>query len=138
MTIEMDLGALLGGIIAGVCAIYAALTAVNRGFAKLEEQEIKRTRVQCVLDLLAFRHVFNPDQKPTAEHCFKFMIEVNKLPGLFADDAEVMNHYRAYLNNRDDPNLHTLLRSLLQKVHITHGSLSNDDLTAIFTLVPKD
>jgi hypothetical protein len=91
-------GALLGAAIAGYAAVHAAVRAVDRGFERLEHQEIRRMKVECVVNVGGARFVLDK-QNPNPDDQARFNVELNKIPVLFADDESVMRPYRLFASN---------------------------------------
>ena len=112
-------GALIGAAIAGYAAIRAAVKAVDRGFDRLEYQEIRRMKVECVVNMAGARFVLD-NQNPNYEDHARFNIELNKIPVLFADNENVMRPYRLFAcNPGDSSNIYPLMEALTKAVKIT-------------------
>jgi hypothetical protein len=62
------------------------------------------------------------------------MYELNKIPSLWADDAEVMMNFRDFYADRTNPRLIRLLRSLGTATKLSTGNLSDTDLNSIFLM----
>jgi hypothetical protein len=112
-------GALVGAAIAGYAAIRASVRAVDRGFDRLEQQEIRRMKVECVVNMAGARFVLDR-VNPNNEDQARFNVELNKIPVLFADDESVMRHYRLFAANPGETcNIYPLMEALTKAVRIT-------------------
>ncbi|MCW5966861.1 MAG: hypothetical protein KIT83_22670 [Bryobacterales bacterium] len=110
--------ALLGAGIAGCMGIYAAVKAVDRGFDRLEQQEIRRMKVECVVNMTGARFVLDK-RRPNPEDEARFNVELNKIPLLFSDDENVMRAYRQFASNPGKiTNLYPMMESLTKAVKI--------------------
>jgi hypothetical protein len=111
--------ALIGAGIAGYMGIHAAVKAVDRGFDRLEHQEIRRMKVECVVNPAGARFVLD-NRNPNPEDQARFDVELNKIPVLFADDETVMRPYRLFASNPGDiSNIYPVMESLTKAVKIT-------------------
>jgi hypothetical protein len=108
-----------GGVVAGAAAIYAAVLAVDRAFARLENTEIRRMKVACVVNLTGARFVLDK-KAPHPEDQARFNFELNKIPVLFADDEAVMSAYRLFAADPQTiEKIHPLIEALVRSVKIT-------------------
>jgi hypothetical protein len=111
-------GALVGAAIAGWAAIYGAVKAVDRGFDRLEQQEIRRMKVECVVNMAGARFVLDRGKASDDDEA-RFNVELNKIPVLFADEESVMRLYRLFASNSgESSNIFPLMEALTKAVKI--------------------
>lgn len=76
--------------IGAMATILAAWFAVFFGLRALRDTEIKRLRIKCVIELMAYRFILVPGVTTSIEVKMPFFVALNSIPGLFGHDATVM------------------------------------------------
>lgn len=130
---------ILGGLVGGLVAGFFALKAVRDGVERLEEQEIRRLKVQCVISIMSLRHILTDAADAGApEDWWRLTAEVNKIPALFADSLSVLEKYGDFINSQNNLNLIPLIRTLLADVKVTEKQLTNTELEEIWYAKKRD
>ena len=123
--------------IAGIFAIVAALKAVRKGFVALEAQEIRRQRVECIINLYGLRFVISNDHSPGEEMRNRFMFEINKVVALYGNDTNVQKNLRDFHESRTNERLIALLRSMSKTTTLPARGLADVDILKVFLLTPS-
>jgi hypothetical protein len=128
---------ILGGIAGRLVGGLLALKAVKDGVRQLEEQEVRRLRVQCVVDIMGLRHILSdaPVHTGVSEDWARFTTAINKIPVLFADSTAILDSYREFVESQNNLFLIPLARRLLEH---GHKQLTDGDLELCYYAVKKD
>ena len=135
----------LDGLIGGGLTILGVYVTVKWGSPKatewslrvLEETEIRKMKIECLVNLCGYRFAMTNDFNARDEDRSRFMFELNRVPALFAGDEEVQNHARDILTKPTNERLIALLHSMGRTTKLPTSKLSNTDMEKVF-LIPRE
>src|ERR1035441_4235369 len=88
---------LLGAVVGGALTVWGSLKTLDRTIANLERAEIRRMRVECVVNLGGLRGLLGEGKHVMAEaDIAKLMFELNRIQLLWADNSDVLRAVRDY------------------------------------------
>ena len=147
------LSGLIGGTIAAWGAWYAVKVGIKAGVKDLEETELRRQRIACVINLYGLRYVLSagPVQVQRDEDRTQFMFEMGRAAALFAHDVEIQKKLRdfyaavqatpkpedlshAAASERSTNLLVGIIKEMSRSVNFPIQNLSDTDVRATFTL----
>ena len=123
---------ILGAIVGGLLAARGAIMAVEKAASDLETTEIRRQKVECLVNLYGLRWVISDALNLPDEYKSKLNYEFNKLPVLWGDDAEVMKNLRDFNAERNNERLILLLRNLGKTTKLPVDALGDADISKVF------
>ncbi|TDK39481.1 hypothetical protein E2F50_05040 [Rhizobium deserti] len=107
--------ALVTAIISGGLGGIATLLAYAHGYLRIEKLESKRRRLEVAYDVLAYRYVLQAGSNSDDASRHGFNRALNQVPVVFGDDAEIIQAFDAFSNNKSDENLKRLLVVLTRR-----------------------
>jgi hypothetical protein len=122
----------LSGVVGGGLATLGAILAVNIGIRKLEESEIRKQKVDCIVTMYGLRFVMVEGQNHAQEDRSRLMFEMNRAGVLFADDPQVQNDLRDYRNGQSNERLIALIHSMGKTTKLNTSLLSKSDIENVF------
>ncbi|MDP8989967.1 MAG: hypothetical protein M3N41_07795 [Acidobacteriota bacterium] len=125
---------IVGAVIGGSLAVWGAIKAVEKTSQDLESTEIRRQKIVCIVAIHGLRWVIGDGVKAQDEYKSRFMYEMNKIPSLWADDAEVMKNLRDFHAERNNERFIALLRHLGSNTKLSTGQLSDADFRTVSQL----
>ena len=123
--------ALLGGVIGGAFAVWSAHKVVKWTSDGLEAEEIRRQKVICITAVAGLRWTISQGLA-APEWKAKFISELNKVPALWSDDAEVLRNARDLLNQSSNERLLLLIRNMSRSTSLPIHNLGDTDLLRVF------
>jgi len=141
-SIATILSGIFCGLIGGALAFLGAKRAVKEGVRDLEETEIRRQKLDCILNLYGLRYVLGQGPCCRDEDRTRFMFEISRASALFAEDVEVQKGMRDFHAGikRDDPEaqrtdrLISLIKQMSESARCPIQALSDTDVRNIFLL----
>jgi hypothetical protein len=101
----------VGGIISGVIAAYATIHVDRFRNANLENDELRKRKVEIIYRLLGSRYVLSEGYEASSDEVRVFNTALALFTVYFADNKEIMRRYDAYLASpKDTDKLIELLR----------------------------
>ena len=131
---------LFGAVVGGAMSVWGSRTVLSTSMANLERAEVRRLRVQCLVNVSGWKFLgaaLKPGHTPicTDADQSQSMFELNKVFTLWADDPEVLTKARDYygdMNNR--VRLFNLIRSMARTTMLNFDALSDQDIGSVFTI----
>jgi hypothetical protein len=123
-----------GAIVGGVIAARGAIKAVEKTSGDLELTEIRRQKVRCLVALYGLRWVVSDAPNIPDDYKAQFN-EINKVPALWADDAEVMKTSETISFEKTTERLIQLLRTLGNTTALPIERLGDADVRGVFHVV---
>ena len=96
---EASLVGLIAGLLSGVLGSVGALWAYAHGYLRLEQIELRRSKLRLVEDLVSCRYAINSSYSATETDAFYFNTTMAKIPYVFSGEKAVMEAYEAFLND---------------------------------------
>lgn len=131
---------LIGAVVGGALTVWGSLKTLNMTMSNLERAEIRRMKVECVVNLAGLRFIFSEARPglvpiPADAEIVKLMFELNRIPILWADDAEVLkavHDFHAEPTNKD--RLFAIIRRTANTTSLHTSNLADADINAVFQL----
>jgi len=141
-SIPTILSGVLCGLIGGALAFIGAMRAVKEGVKDLEKTELRRQKLDCILNLYGLRYVLGEGPSCRDEDRTRFMFETSRAGALFAEDAEVQKGMRDFYDaiTRGEPEPQrtdrfiTLIKQMSKSARCPVQALSDADVRNIFLL----
>lgn len=129
---------LLGAVVGGAMSVWGSRKVLSTSMANLERAEIRRLRVQCLVNISGWKFLGAAPKPGQTVMCTdadksQSMFELNKVFTLWADDPEVLTKARDYygdVNNRE--RLFNLIRSMAKTTMLNLDALSDHDIGSVF------
>ena len=128
---------LISALIGGALTLLAAWLTLRQQSRGLESEEIRKQKVQCLVSMAGLRFVMSSDRLAAVEYQAKLTFELNKLPILWAGEAEAMNDIRDCLASMTDERFVKMFRSLGLSTKLHVDKLADTDLTRLFLIGEK-
>ncbi|MCP1273191.1 hypothetical protein NKW43_05765 [Gluconobacter albidus] len=122
--------------IGAMATILAAWFAVFFGLRTLRDTEIKRLRIKCVIELMAYRFILVPGVTTSIEGKMSFFAALNSIPGLFGHDPKVMlclRDFREVSSAEKNSSIMKLIRIVADVAGVPLSAVSNIDLERPFS-----
>jgi hypothetical protein len=91
---------LLGGVVGGAIAAWAAFRLQRKASQNLEKDEVRKRRVEIIYNLLGSRYVLNDSYDASSEEVQVFNTAMALFSVYFANDREVSEAYDKFLNSK--------------------------------------
>ena len=128
---------LVGAVVGGAMTVWGSMKALNTTMNNLERAEIRRMKIECVVNLAGLRFLITDNRqgqiRPDADIA-KLMFELNRVSTLWADDNEVLKNIRDFHAERSNTRLITLIRSLAKSTKLHLDNLSDADVSNVFEI----
>jgi hypothetical protein len=133
---------ILCGLIGGTLAFIGAVRAVRAGVKDLEATELRRQKLDCILNLHGLRYVLSERPAQRDEDRTRFMFEMGRASALFAEDAEVQKGMRDFHDaiKRCEPEPQrtdrfiSLIKQMSKSARCPLQALSDTDVRNVFLL----
>ena len=102
------------------------------GIRKLEESEIRKQKVECIINLYGLRFVMVEGHDHSAEDRSRLAFEMNRAGVLFAEDSEVQKNIRDYKAKATNDVLIALIHNMGKTTKLRTDQLSNADIESVF------
>lgn len=126
--------AIFGAIVGGVAAYLAAIKGFKTNSEGVESAEIRREKVECIINLSGLKWVLASYQLVPDEFKARFLFELNKISVLWSNDRETIRLLREFFDDRTNEYLLSLLRRLCETVNLPAEELADSESKNIFSL----
>ena len=126
--------AIIGAIAGGVASYRAALKGFKMNSEAVESTEIRRQKVECVINLSGLKWVLGSYQIVPDEFKARLLCELNRISVLWSNDRETMRNLQEFFDDRTNEYLVSLLRRLCDSINLPAEDLSGSDTKNIFSL----
>jgi hypothetical protein len=122
---------IVSSIIGGILAMVGAVWAVRKASKDLELDEIRRSKVECLSNLIGLRYTISKSVL-TREDMSRRSFELNRIPILWSDDPEVLKAIRDFHAAQTDGRLIALIRAMGKTSRFQMENLADADISSIF------
>jgi hypothetical protein len=122
---------IISALTGGAMAMGAAVWAIRSTSKDLELSEIRKRKVECLSNLMGLRHTISHNATPEQASLRSF--ELNRIQVLWGDDPEVLNAVRNFHQSQTNDRLITLIRVMGRSSSLPTESLSDSDITGMFS-----
>jgi hypothetical protein len=126
--------AIFGALVGGATAYRAAVKGFKMNSLAVESTEIRRQKVECVINLSGLKWVLGSYQLVPDEFKARFLFELNRISVLWSHDRETMRSLRDFFADRSNERLVSLVRRLSASVNLPTEELSDAEIQIIFSL----
>jgi uncharacterized membrane protein len=122
---------IISSIIGGILAMVGAVWAVRKTSRSLELDEIRRSRVECLSNLIGLRYTITKSilsQDDRSRRSF----ELNRIPILWSDDQAVLEAVREFHAAQTETRLIAIIRAMGRNSKFPVENLTDTDLSNIF------
>jgi len=128
-------GAAILGVFVGSGATYrAAIKSFKMNSSAIESTEIRRQKVECVINLSGLQWVLGSAPLVPDEFKSRFLFELNRIAVLWSDDPESIRSLRDFFADRTNERLVSLVRILSESVNLQTKTLNDAEVQNIFSL----
>jgi hypothetical protein len=122
------LTAVIGAIVGSTIGVLGAIWIFKKSTNELELVEIRRQKVECLVNIAGLRFVLSMGQPRREEYASKLMFELNKIPILWSDDVATLSMLRDFNADRTNDRLFKLIRSLGETTKFPMQNLIDADI----------
>jgi hypothetical protein len=126
--------AIFGSFVGGAVTYLAAVKGFKKNSQDVDSTEIRRQRIECVINLSGLKWVFGSYQLVPDEFKARFLFEVNRISVLWSDDRETMRSLRDFFADRTNEYLVSLVQRLCVSIDLPAEELSDAEIKNIFSL----
>jgi len=126
--------AVFGALVGGATAYLAAIKSFKMNSQAIESTEIRRQKVECVINLSGLKWVLGSYQLVPDEFKARFLFELNRISVLWSNDRETMRSLRDFYAERTNERLVSLVRRLCASVDLPAEQLSDAEIQIVFSL----
>lgn len=131
--------ALVSALIGGLAGYLGAQHAVGKQLQALENQELRRLRIDCLVKIAGLRFLLgDPSRREYTSAVAAFNEAINRALVLFANEKEVRKALANYRASPEAARLLACIRQMAIATQIEIGDLSDDDLTSVLRLAVAD
>lgn len=126
--------AILGAFLGGAATYRAAIRGFKMNSQAVESTEIRRQKVDCVINLSGLKWVLGSYQLVPDEFKCRFLFELNRISALWSSDRDVIRGLRDFFADRTNEHLVSLIQSLCASIDLEAEELSDAETQNIFSL----
>jgi len=126
--------AVFGALVGGATAYLAAIKSFKMNSQAIESTEIRRQKVECVINLSGLKWVLGSYQLVPDEFKARFLFELNRISVLWSNDRETLRSLRDFYAERTNERLVSLVRRLCASVDLPAEQLSDAEIQIVFSL----
>jgi hypothetical protein len=124
--------AILGAFVGGTATYLAAIKGLKMNSQAVESTEIRRQKVECVINLSGLKWVLGSYQLVPDEFKARFLFELNRISVLWSNDRDAMKSLRDFFVDRTNERLVSLVRSLCASISLPAEALSDAEIQNTF------
>jgi hypothetical protein len=123
----------VGAVSGGLLCAWGSVKAVRAAQRDLEFDEVRRQRVECLVNLMGLRFTLTGQLSlASAEDKSRMMFELNRAVALWSDNASIIEHLARIRTSSSVENITRMLRLMSEGTSLSFMSLSEDDLSTPF------